>query len=217
VFWALFLSHLLGDFPLQPMWLVRSKAKIWGLALHGGIHFLTLLLLVGTARSTIWPQITTLALFHFLVDVGKYRLAIARPTWVTLPYFVDQAVHIVSLVITAAWIGSIAPDAVGLVEPQLAVYISGYLIATHVWFVTEKTVTHSMSRYNREVEMSLWPRMLVRALLLAGLLFVGTGVIVTAVLLLPYQKGTNWRRALITDIVVTSSSAALIGIASGSV
>ncbi len=53
MFWNLFLAHLLGDYPLQPMWLVRSKSQIWGLVLHGSIHLLTLLLLAGPFRGEI--------------------------------------------------------------------------------------------------------------------------------------------------------------------
>ena len=94
MFWNLFLAHLLGDYPLQPMWLVRSKSQMWGLVLHGSIHLLTLLLLVGSFRTEIWPQILTLAIFHFLVDVVKYRTTEGRPEWTVSSYFIDQAVHI---------------------------------------------------------------------------------------------------------------------------
>lgn len=216
MFWALFLSHLLGDYPLQPMWLVRSKSKIWGLALHAGIHFLTLLLLVGAARSSVWPQITALAAFHFLVDVGKYRLVLARPRWVVVPYFVDQAIHIVSIVLTAAWIEQVAPDAVGLLDMPAAVALSGMLIATHVWFVTEKTVAHSDPGYHQEVMSSVWPRMLVRGVLLTGFLTLATGTAIfgpLAALQLPYRKDTNWRRALVTDVLVAALVAAFVRLA----
>jgi hypothetical protein len=111
MFWNLFLAHLLGDYPLQPMWLVRSKSQIWGLALHGSIHLLTLLLLVGSFRSLIWPQILALAVFHFFVDVVKYRTTEGRPEWTVSSYFIDQAVHITSIIVVSAWINSIVPEA----------------------------------------------------------------------------------------------------------
>jgi hypothetical protein len=198
------------------MWLVRSKSKIWGLALHGGIHLLTLLLLVGGARTTIWPQIAALALFHFLVDVGKYRLALARPKWVVIPYFVDQAIHILSLVVAAAWIGEVAPEATGLFDAPATISLSGLLIATHVWFVTEKTVAHAEAGYHQEVVNSLWSRMLARGLLLVGFLVITTGAAIAgiaAALQLPYRRDTNWRRALVTDILVAAVTATFVRLA----
>lgn len=253
--WNLLLAHLLADFPLQPMWLVRSKERTWGLAVHGAIHFLTALLLVGSARATLWPQVLALAGFHFTVDVIKYRMSFTRPLWSVLSYFVDQAIHILSLIVVAGWIATVAPQARGLIDPMLAVYASGYLLATHVWFVTEKTLWQGRIGYRAEVELSFWPRMLVRAGLLTVLLFLGTmalpagertvalavaalglphagrlltggdrslvvagfGMPLAAALQLPYHNNRHWRRALITDLVVVTLTAALVLLASSSV
>ena len=39
-FMALLLAHLLGDFLLQPQWILHNKAKrIWPLISHGLIHY----------------------------------------------------------------------------------------------------------------------------------------------------------------------------------
>lgn len=212
MFWTLFFAHLLADYPLQPMWLVRSKDKIWALVLHAGIHFLTMLLLVGETRQSIWPQLLILATFHFIVDVVKYRLSDARPEWITVPYFVDQAVHIGSILVVATWIDLQVPEAALAVDPIFFIFASGYLLATHVWFVTEKTISHANAGYLDEVETTLWPRMVARAAFLTVLLLVlvnpdtGTGAFVAlaAALQLPYYKDAFWRRALTADIVVAS-------------
>lgn len=253
--WNLLLAHLLGDFPLQPMWLVRSKERTWGLAVHGAIHFLTMLLLVGSARAVLWPQVLALAIFHFTVDVIKYRMSFSRPLWSVVSYFVDQAVHILSLIVVAGWMAMVAPEAGGLVDPMLAVYASGYLLATHVWFVTEKTLWQARVAYRAEVELTFWPRMLVRAGLLTVLLLLGAmalpsaertaalavaalglphggrlltagdrslavtgvGMPLAAALQLPYHKNRQWRRALITDVIVVTVTAALVLLASNSI
>ena len=200
------------------MWLVRSKSHVWGLVLHASIHLLTLLLMVGAFRSELWPQLLVLALFHFVVDVVKYRLTDARPEWVTSSYFIDQAVHLLSIIVVAAWIDSIVPEAGAAFNTALLITISGYILVTHVSFVTEKTVSHAETGYNQEVQLTLWPRMIARATFLTVLLAVGTfGFGIAAALQLPYYRDTYWRRALITDLVVVVVTAITIGLAISSI
>lgn len=214
MFWNLFLAHLLGDYPLQPMWLVRSKSQMWGLVLHASIHLLTLLLLVGTYRTEIWPQVLALTFFHFGVDVVKYRLTGTRPEWVTSSYFIDQATHVLSIIVVAAWIDSVAPDAGASFNTALLITISGYILIAHVWFVTEKTISRADIGYNQEVQSKLWPRMVARASFLTVLLAVGTiGFGIAAALQLPYYRDTYWRRALTTDLVVAGVGAVFIALA----
>ena len=218
MFWNLFLAHLLGDYPLQPMWLVRSKSQMWGLALHGSIHLMTLLLLVGSFRSEIWPQILALAIFHFFVDVVKYRTTEGRPEWTVSSYFIDQLVHILSIIVVAAWINTIVPEAGAAFNSALLIYISGYILVTHVWFVTEKTISHGATDYNDEVQLTLWPRMISRATFLTVLLAVGAfGIGIAAAVQLPYSRDTHWRRALITDLVVVVVGVLFISLAVSSI
>ncbi len=200
------------------MWLVRSKSQMWGLLLHGSIHLLTLLLLVGTFRTEIWPQILALAIFHFFVDVVKYRATEGRPEWTVSSYFIDQTVHILSIIVVTAWINTIVPEAGAAFNTALLIYISGYIVVTHVWFVTEKTITHAESEYNEEVQMTLWPRMISRATFLTVLLAVGAfGIGIAAAVQLPYSRDTHRRRALITDLVVVVVGAVFISLAVSSV
>ena len=218
MFWNLFLAHLLGDYPLQPMWLVRSKSQMWGLVLHASIHLLTLLLLVGSFRTEIWPQILALAIFHFFVDVVKYRTTDGHPEWTVSSYFIDQAVHITSIIVVAAWINTIVPGAGAAFNTALLIYISGYILVTHVWFVTEKTISYAELEYNEEVQATLWPRMISRATFLTVLLAVGAfGIGIAAALHLPYTRDTQWRRALITDVVVVVVGAVFISLAISSI
>ena len=200
------------------MWLVRSKSQMWGLALHGSIHLMTLLLLVGSFRSEIWPQILALAIFHFFVDVVKYRTTEGRPEWTVSSYFIDQLVHILSIIVVAAWINTIVPEAGADFDTALMIYVSGYILVTHVWFVTEKTISRSESDYNQEVQLTLWPRMISRATFLTVLLAVGAfGIGIAAAVQLPYSRDTLWRRALVTDLVVVVVGAVFISLAVSSI
>jgi len=207
MFWQLLLAHLLADFPLQPRWLVEAKQRLGGLVLHASIHLLTMLLLVGEARWALLRPLISLALVHFLIDLGKYRLAVSRPGWVTLPYLVDQAVHVLTLLGAARWIGV-------LVDPPAAqpwmIYAIGYLGVTHVWFVTERMLTWPDKRYQRVLDQGLWPRMVARALMLTTLLLLGLGPAMIGMAWLPYRRTDQGGRALLTDLAVAAAVALLL-------
>jgi hypothetical protein len=159
-----------------------------------------------------------LAIFHFFVDVVKYRTTEGRPEWTVSSYFIDQTVHILSIIVVTAWINTIVPEAGAAFNTALLIYISGYIVVTHVWFVTEKTITHAESEYNEEVQTTLWPRMISRATFLTVLLAVGAfGIGIAAAVQLPYSKDTHRRRALITDLVVVVVGAVFISLAVSSV
>ena len=78
-----------------------------------------------------------------------------------------------SILVVTAWINSIVPEAGAAFNAALLITISGYILVTHVWFVTEKTISHAESDYNQEVQLTLWPRMISRATFLTVLLAVG--------------------------------------------
>src|SRR4030042_686489 len=104
MFWQLLLAHFLADYPLQPRWLLAAKQRLWGLLLHVTIHFLTALLLVGDLRWKLLLPLLGLASVHFLIDLTKYRLAVTRPAWVRLPYFIDQALPLLPILGPARWL-----------------------------------------------------------------------------------------------------------------
>jgi len=166
------------------------------------------------------PQLLGLALIHFAIDGLKYSLGSRRPSWVTAPYFIDQGVHFLSVLLVARWIESLGPELPLAITPALAIIASAYVVVTHVWFVTEKTLAHAETGYRSEVENSLWPRMLARAAFLSGLLVLLVGRAVPLLALgttvrLPYYKDTHWRRALITDLLVAVLTAVFVRLAAG--
>ncbi len=213
MFWHLYFAHLLADFPLQPRWLVAAKDRMWALGLHAVLHFLTALLIVGDVRWRILIPLLVLGLVHFAIDLVKYRLALSRPDWVTVPYFLDQLVHLLSILLLAGWVGSILGDAAVQRPPAWLLYAAGYLAVTHVWFVTEKVLTRPGSGYRKELEAELWPRMASRAVMLSLFLVLGSGQEafgLLAIAWLPYKARSHRLRALLTDLAVAILVAALV-------
>jgi hypothetical protein len=108
-FLALLLAHLLGDFPLQPNWIVRNKGKrIWPLLCHGLIHYVLawfcLFLFHRLPFLSIYNQIALLAyaLLHSFIDKLKSRLIASDrlpDNWQV--FLLDQLFHVLVLAATA--------------------------------------------------------------------------------------------------------------------
>tara|TARA_R100001369_G_scaffold75491_1_gene104398 strand:- start:3069 stop:3770 length:702 start_codon:yes stop_codon:yes gene_type:complete len=98
LFTKLLLAHLLGDFLFQPnKWVVHKEAnKIASkyLYLHILIHFGLTMLLLWDLKLWWWAVI--IALSHYLIDLSKIY---AGPYFKNkaIPFFIDQALHLVVL------------------------------------------------------------------------------------------------------------------------
>lgn len=213
MFWFLYLAHLLGDYPLQPGWLVDAKRRLTGLTLHISIHLALLLAIVGPLRLGIWPQLVVLAAVHFTIDLVKMQLSRVRPDWIVAPYFIDQGVHLISMILVAQWIERQIAVHLGGELITWLIYACGYLLVTYVWFITERLIAHGDRAYVRELEEQFWPRMAGRAAFMSGLLLIGFGLgwRVTALTLpLPYLTGAYRKRAFLTDLSVALVVAATV-------
>lgn len=208
MFWNFLLAHFLADYPFQSAWMVAHKDRWPALVLHAGVHFVLLMLVVMPAWRALWPYCLLLALVHLLIDRGKIALSGRRPDWVVLPYLVDQLLHYLTLGAVAAWIYQTQGNLNLLLAPGLAVFITGYLLVTYVWAISEKVVLAARPAGRQELTSSSWSRMAARALLLTGLLWLlypgwtaVAGFLQGAVF--PYRSGNHARRALLTDLLVT--------------
>jgi len=205
MFWILFLAHLLADYPMQTDWMVRAKRTWSGLSLHVGIHFVVLLLLVWPATRLVWPQLLALAGLHFAIDSFKNFLARRRPGWVVGPYLFDQVLHLTSIWLVAAWIGSGDPAAHSFLAENWAIYAIGYLLATYVWFITERILVHGNRVYGESVQATGWSRMILRGgLLTLGVLLFGQANRAAAGMILPTLSTPSGRRGWATDVVVVA-------------
>ena len=236
--WHLLLAHFVADYPLQPGWMARNKRRPHVLIGHVSIHFLVMLLLAGEARSIVWPYLLVLALAHLLIDIGKETVRHLRPRWVIGPYVVDQLMHYVTIFLTGTWIA----QAVGPVRlpftQEVAILAATYLVATYVWFISERIFAHGDQSYRSEVQSQLWLRMGTRAVMLSMFLWVLPGALPRALpsaLLsalgrpggragdlaiaasvatsVPYISGKHRQRALWTDVFVSLVMAIFAGIA----
>lgn len=98
LFTKLLLAHLLGDFLFQPnKWVVHKEAnKIASkyLYLHILIHFGVAMLLLWDLK--LWWWVVIIAMLHYFIDLLKLY---ANPYFKnkSIPFFIDQTLHIVVL------------------------------------------------------------------------------------------------------------------------
>lgn len=95
----LFLAHLLGDFFLQPLSWVKDKEskklKSGKLYLHILLHAILMLLIVWDLSK--WPVILSIAVAHFVIDIGKLyaqKDGKSKRYW----FFIDQLLHVAAIV-----------------------------------------------------------------------------------------------------------------------
>jgi len=206
------LAHLVADYPLQPDRLVAAKKRLPGLSIHIAIHWVTMTLFTWSVRAIVWPYVLAIALMHFGIDYFKVLLGRKRPQWVIGPYLLDQPLHWISLILAGMWMVRSTDLPVWQVLSPWWVYGIGLLIATHIWFVTERVLNYRDKKMVAQVQKSEWPRMGARLLLytflvpaqLIGLLLALVAFAVTAYL---YQRFDYRRRWLTIDLSISVISA----------
>ncbi len=229
MFWILLLAHFTADYPLQLPWILRAKRTLRGLSAHVLIHMVVMGILVSPVLAQVWPQAAVIAVAHFALDAGKNAVMRWRPRWVVRSYLTDQALHMLVLWLACTSIAQRSPAAAPFLSPHLAVVLSGYLLATYVWFISERIFAHQDDAYVQEINRFAAVRMAARGLLLtlflalAALAFGGSTKLAEvparvfagnssvpaspaqvglALAALPYLAGTFRRRAAITDTLV---------------
>lgn len=215
VFWPLIFAHFAADYPLQSKYMVENKTRLGVLVLHVFIHFLVAVSFVLVIVPRAWPYALLLAFFHFGIDVGKKSLNAVRPNWVIVPYFVDQFIHIISILLIAYMIWRNFGILPFQVKPLWLIISTAFLIVTYVWFITEKTLAYNNPGYFKQVINQEWTRMASRAFLL-GLFLISIMSLSSSKLLsagflqFPYSKKNNGLRAFITDLAVSLIGAVII-------
>lgn len=133
MFYLFLLAHLVADFALQPLWLVRRKRQWDGLLIHVAVVLACMLALIAVepAAAPLWPAMLVIGAVHLAADRWKVRHAdgLFRPPFV--PFLLDQAIHLgtlalaLSLALPPAQLWGL--DASPLALPAL--YLSGYIVA----------------------------------------------------------------------------------------
>jgi len=102
----LYLGHLLGDFVLQPGWLVATKRdRVWGLLLHVAIIGLATAVILGSLTLELWNLVLLAMAAHLGIEVVTVRIRAASRISGLSVFLIDQGLHVLSLV-GLVWVGS---------------------------------------------------------------------------------------------------------------
>ena len=212
MFWTIYLAHLVADYPLQTDKMVMLKRSWRGLLLHVFVHLLTMLLLVGTLRENFWLPILVLTAIHYLIDTLKNAISRAKPDWIAGSYIIDQVLHLLSVLAVASWIDRVFMPGTTELSTLMPLMLAGLLVATYVWYISERILSMNQSAYQAEMVAQRWPRMLTRGLIyvLVVISFSGGTSALLGGLLLPYFSGKFRSRALIVDGLVAFVVAGIV-------
>jgi hypothetical protein len=222
---AVYLSHLVADFVFQTHRLVAAKMRGRPSAylLHGLIHYLSTILLVGffipgsIAALRTHLVLAALALVHLLVDSAKVQLTAKRVIGGGAgSYVADQFVHLLT-VILAAWLLSPGMSFTALTAPLQAsrnlgnrflvvpvVYVGvifggGYLIRLLTRSLAESARDEELEKAGEQLQNAgLYIGWLERFLILTALLLrspAAVGLILTAKAITRYPEFKSARFA----------------------
>jgi hypothetical protein len=133
MFYLLLFAHLVADFALQPLWLVKRKQRWDGLFIHVGLVLVCMLAMIPfePALAALWPAMIAISAIHLLADRWKVRHAdrLFKPAFV--PFLIDQIIHVATLAAVLSlslppvqvWSPAISPLAIP------AIYGSIYIVA----------------------------------------------------------------------------------------
>ena len=215
MFWFLLLAHFFADYPLQTNWIVVNKNRSGVLFLHVFIHILVSLIFVLIYAHEVWPFVILLAIIHFLIDSGKIYFNKTRPNWVVAPYFIDQSIHLVSIVFIAVLMGNYSGIPSFALKPLWLIALIAYLAVTYVWYISERIIAFHEPAYFQQVVDKEWSRMFARAVFLSLSLmlwfsFSNTSVVMLNLFKFPYKLQTFGIRALLTDLAIALAGAVFI-------
>lgn len=148
-FLQLLLGHVIGDFFLQPYWLVLAKRSGWtGLIIHVGVVTFITAVLVWASIPNWWVWVIVLYIGHLFID--QFRTFIFTDNSKgkgLLLLFLDQLAHLLLIVLLAWWATGWTPtDLMPLLTHQvnqdrLIVYLIGLTIAISVAPILEAEIT----------------------------------------------------------------------------
>ncbi len=150
----LLFGHLVGDFVLQTIDLVRFKSNSWrGLFLHSFIVIGSMAIFLWGDLPTWWPWLIPLFFLHYLTDWLKIASTHRVPGWHTRMFLLDQAVHIVTIVgiiflSYGRWPYPTLAAAIGGATPQMnrfLLFLTALLISLFVVPLLEAQGAHKLA------------------------------------------------------------------------
>jgi hypothetical protein len=233
-FLRLLLGHMIGDFVLQPYWLVLAKRNGWpGLFIHVGVvTFVTAILLSVSSIPNWWVWVIVLYLGHLFID--QFRTFVftdnSRGKGLLL-LILDQIAHLLFIVFLA-WLATgwtffdLHPlTTYASNEQRMIAYLTGLAILIGVVPVLEVEIAVVIlaiqgTSLNHTVKVDLSDRVLgsIERTIAVGLILIGYGLIAPLVFLprlavMIYQGQAEVNRTpVITKVVVSLVSAIAVGV-----
>ena len=131
-FQLLLLAHALGDFTFQTDKVYRLKQQSpWGVPVHVLICSLINVAIFYPLlnRFALWMTILFIALVHFALDRTKLFLTVFHAKDGLGYFFIDQGLHLLSLLGVARYLQSAVPQSTFWLSTQLAVSLTAVTIA----------------------------------------------------------------------------------------
>ncbi|MDH4140515.1 MAG: DUF3307 domain-containing protein [Coriobacteriia bacterium] len=127
----LYLGHLLGDFVLQPGWLVAAKRRnVWGLLTHVGIIGVCTAIILHEDISSLWNIVLLAMAAHVAIEVITIRARASTKLSGLSVFLIDQALHVLSIVVLV-WTASpyVEVDEVAFLGMDVSAAIVAFLCA----------------------------------------------------------------------------------------
>jgi hypothetical protein len=230
-FLRLALGHVVGDFVLQPYWLVLAKRKGWvGLLIHVGVVTFVTAILVWRVIPDWWVWIIVLFVGHLFID--QFRTFVftdnTRGKGLLL-LFLDQLAHLLLIMIIAWAATGWTPDTLTLLldpsapnQYRMMAYLIGLAIlismapvleaeiTVAVWAAEGKEVTQTVRIDTEDRVLGALERIIAVALLLTGYGLLAPLVFIPRLALMIYQGQAREDRTAVTTKVITSFGSAFI-------
>ncbi len=232
-FLRLLLGHVVGDFVLQPYWLVIAKRNGWkGLLIHVAVVTFVTAILIWDAISNWWAWVIVLFIGHLFIDQFRtFVFTDNRKGKGLLLLFLDQFAHLL-LIAGIAWAATGWQMAdLGLLfssqtpeQQRLLVYLIGLAAVIGVVPVLEAEITVAVwaaqgHEVQKTVQIDTWDRVLgslerigATGLILAGFGLLSPLMFLPRLVIMVYQgqSTVDWS-AIATKVLVSFGATILIG------
>lgn len=230
-FLQLLLGHVVGDFVLQPYWLVLAKRKGWvGLIIHVGVvTFVTAIIAWGSIPNW-WVWMIVLFLGHLFIDQFRTFVFVDNSKGKGLLLLIlDQVAH-VALIVLIAWAATgWTFDTLGILptfdapnQYRMLAYLIGLFaligtapvleaeITVAVWAAQGQEVKQTVKIDTSDRVLGAFERILALILILVGLGWLAPFIFLPRLALMIRQGQARENRTAVTTKVITSFASAVV-------
>jgi hypothetical protein len=226
---------MIGDFVLQPYWLVLAKRNGWpGLLIHVGVvTFVTAIFLWVSSVPNWWVWVIALFIGHLFIDQFRTFVFVdntkGKGLWLLL---LDQLAHLILIALLAWWATGWTPSNLTLLisaiestnQQRLLAYLVGLAVLIGVMPVLEVEIVTTLLYYRGSdsdgtVKVDMFDRVLgsIERIIATFLILVGYGLLAPLMfiprLALMIHQGEYKASptTVITKVIVSLISAVIVG------